>query len=149
MSTPTLTIGEVARRAGVAVDTVRFYERQGLLDEPARRPSGYREYGEGVVDRLRFVQRAKDLGFTLKEIGELLALRAGPEATCADVRRQAAAKLADVEAKLRDLQRIRDALATLVASCRGRGPVSDCPILDALEQVADDSNHTNSEEIRP
>jgi MerR family transcriptional regulator, copper efflux regulator len=132
MRTPTMTIGEVARRAGVAADTVRFYEHQGLLEEPARRPSGYREYDEGVVARLRFIQKAKDLGFTLKEVGELLALRSGTDSTCADVRRQAAAKLADVEAKLLELQRIRDALATLVASCRGSGPTSDCPILDAL-----------------
>jgi MerR family copper efflux transcriptional regulator len=128
-----MTIGEVARRAGVAVDTVRFYEHQGLLEQPARRPSGYREYDEGVVARLRFILRAKGLGFSLKEIGELLALRAGSDATCADVRRQAAAKLADVEAKIRDLERIRDALASLTASCRGQGPTSDCPILAALE----------------
>lgn len=132
MRTPTMTIGEVARRAGVAVDTVRFYEHQGLLEEPARRPSGYREYDEGVVPRLRFILRAKGLGFTLKEVGELLALRAGPDATCADVRRHAAAKLADVEAKIRDLQQIRNALAAMTAACRGRGPTSDCPILDAL-----------------
>jgi MerR family copper efflux transcriptional regulator len=141
-----MTIGEVARRAGVAVDTVRFYEHQGLLEEPARRPSGYREFDEGVVARLRFIQKAKELGFSLKEIGELLALRAGPNATCADVRRQAAAKLADVEAKIRDLERIRDALAALTASCRGQGPTSDCPILDALAREDNSDEQEESEQ---
>src|SRR5207244_7019414 len=91
-----LTIGQVARRAGGGVETVRFYEREGLLERPARRGSGYREYGEDVVARLRFVRRAKELGFTLKEVAELLALRADPDTTCAEVRGQARAKLADV-----------------------------------------------------
>ncbi|MCH8048022.1 MAG: MerR family transcriptional regulator, partial [Planctomycetes bacterium] len=77
-----LTIGQLARRAEVGVETVRFYEREGLLEEPARRPSGYRQYDEGVVDRLRFIRRAKQLGFTLKEIRELLSLRLDPATTC-------------------------------------------------------------------
>src|SRR5262245_11414989 len=97
-----LTIGEVARRAGVGVETVRFYEREGRLDEPARRASGYRQYGEDAVARLRFIRRAKELGFSLKEIAELLALRADPATTRADVRRRAETKVADIEAKVRD-----------------------------------------------
>src|SRR5207247_2671094 len=98
----TLSIGQVARLAGVGVETVRFYEREGLLEEPPRRESGYRQYGEDVVARLRFIRRAKELGFTLKEIAGLLALRVDPDTTCADVRQRARTKIADVEAKIRD-----------------------------------------------
>ena len=129
----TLTIGQIARRAGVGVETVRFYERQGLLEEPDRRESGYRQYTEEVVFRLRFIRRAKELGFTLKEIQELVAFRSDPSATRADVRRQAKAKIADIEGKIRDLQRMKEALLKLTASCRGHGPASRCPILEALD----------------
>ena len=129
-----LTIGQVARHAGVGIETVRFYERQGLLEEPARKQSGYRQYGEDVVARLRFIRRAKELGFSLKEIKELLALRVDPTTTCAEVRGKAAAKIADVEQKIEALQRIRKALVKLTAVCRGRGPTSECPILDALDK---------------
>ena len=128
-----LTIGQIARRAGVGVETVRFYERQGLLEEPERRESGYRQYTEEVVYRLRFIRRAKELGFTLKEIRELMAFRRDPSATRADVRQQAKAKIADIEAKIRDLQRMKEALHKLTASCRGHGPASGCPILEALD----------------
>src|SRR5262245_44882246 len=117
MSVTTMTIGELARRAGVGVDTVRFYERQGLLEEPARRASGYRQYGEAVVARLRFIKRAQALGFSLKEVAELLAFRADPETTCAEVRQRALAKVADIEAKIKDLQRIREALLQATTSC--------------------------------
>jgi MerR family mercuric resistance operon transcriptional regulator len=135
MKPPTMTIGQLTRRAGVGVETVRFYERKGLLAEPARRESGYREYDEGVLARLRFIKRAKELGFTLKEIGELLALRLDPDTTCAEVRQKAQAKLADIEAKISDLQRIRQALCKVTASCPGRGPTSACPIVEALDQA--------------
>src|SRR5437899_6524201 len=117
MQPRTMTIGQVARRAGVGVETVRFYERKGLLAEPARKASGYRQYEEGEVARLRFIRRAKELGFTLKEIADLLALRLGPDNTCAAVRQRAQAKLADIEARILDLQRIRQALIGLTASC--------------------------------
>jgi Hg(II)-responsive transcriptional regulator len=129
-----LTIGEVARRASVGVETVRFYEREGLLEEPARRQSGYRQYGEGAVARLRFIRRAKALGFTLKEIRELLALRLDPGATRADVRRRAEGKVADIEAKIRDLTAMRQALLRLTAACDGQGPAAGCPILEALDE---------------
>src|SRR3954465_12227877 len=114
-----LTIGKVAGRAGVGVETVRFYERQGLLAEPDRRASGYRQYAEGVVARLRFIRRAKELGFTLKEIRELLALRLGDTATRSDVRKRAQAKVADIEERMHDLQRMKDTLLKLTATCRG------------------------------
>ena len=130
-----LTIGEVARRAGVTAEAVRFYERQGLLEKPARKESGYRQYGEATVPRLHFIRRAKELGFTLKEIAELLALRLDPSAGAADVKQRAEAKIIDIEAKLRDLQRTKDILVRLAARCPGHGPLSDCPIMEALEQT--------------
>jgi len=128
-----LKTGELAERAGVHVETLRFYERRGLLSEPPRRASGYRAYAEESVRRIRFIKRAQDLGFSLKEIGELLALRVEPTVTCAEVRAKAAAKVADVRQKIADLQAIEQALQTLTASCSGQGPVTDCPILDHLE----------------
>ena len=100
-----LTIGEVARQAGVGIETVRFYERQGLLEEPERRASGYRQFDQEAVAVLKFIRRAKELGFTLKEIKSLLALRMDASATKAEVREQAKAKVADIEAKIADLQR--------------------------------------------
>jgi MerR family mercuric resistance operon transcriptional regulator len=133
-----LTIGQVARQAQVGVETVRFYERQGLLEEPNRRESGYREYPEAVVSRLRFIKRAKELGFSLKEIKELLALRVDPETTCREVKEQAKGKIADIEAKIESLTRMKEALVKLTAVCRGRGPTSECPILDALDMEEED-----------
>ncbi|MBI2807804.1 MAG: MerR family DNA-binding protein [Planctomycetes bacterium] len=132
-----MTIGHLARRAEVGIETVRFYERQGLLELPARKDSGYRQYDESVVARLRFIKRAKELGFSLKEIKELLALRVDPSTTCAEVRSRAKAKIADVEEKIQALQRIKNALVQLTAVCRGRGPTSECPILDALDQESE------------
>ena len=132
-----LTIGKVASRAGVGVETVRFYERQGLLQEPDRRASGYRQYGEDVVARLRFIRRAKELGFTLKEVAELLALRHDPAATRSDVRERVRAKVEDIEAKVRDLQRIRGVLLGLAETCLGHGPADDCPILRAIDPPAE------------
>ena len=128
-----LTIGQVAHHAGVNVETVRFYERRGLLAEPERRASGYRQYGADVVARLRFIRRAKELGFSLNEIAELLALRLNPKATRADVRQRTEAKIADIEAKIKDLHRMKATLVKLAVSCRGHGSISDCPILEALD----------------
>lgn len=128
-----LTIGKVARQANVGVETIRFYEREGLIDEPPRRESGYRQYPEETISRVRFIRRAKEIGFTLKEIKELFSLRASPRSRCADVRRRAEAKIKDIEQKVRALQRMKKALVKLTAACGGRGPVTECPILDALE----------------
>lgn len=129
-----MTIGEVAKAAEIGVETVRFYEREGLIAEPPRRRSGYRQYPPDTVRRVRFIRRAKELGFTLTEIGELLELRVDPTKSCADVRTLARAKMADIEAKMLDLARIQAALAELVRTCRGKGATSDCPILDALDE---------------
>jgi len=127
-----MQIGQIAKRAGVAIDTVRYYERHGLLRSPARQSSGYRLYEEQDVERLRFIRRAKSLGFTLNEIQELLALSGRREQDMAGLKAAAAEKLADVEHRLGELTRIRDGLQTLVASCPGHGQLDRCPILAAL-----------------
>jgi MerR family mercuric resistance operon transcriptional regulator len=131
-----MKIGELASRAGVHIQTVRYYERRGLLPEPERRPSGYREYGPEIVDRLHFIKRAQELGFTLAEIRELLALRLDPRTPAAAVKARAEAKIADIDRKLHDLERIKHALVHLAGRCRGgRGPIGDCPLLDALGDI--------------
>lgn len=127
-----MKIGEIARSSGLSVETVRYYEKQGLLPRAPRRRSGYREFTDDAVRRLQFIHRAKDLGFTLREIRDLLSLRVERGNTCADVRRRASAKLEEVEARIIELRRVKVALARLVASCTGEGPNSDCPFLDAL-----------------
>ncbi len=132
-----LTIGQLAKRADVGVETVRFYERRGLLAEPDRRPSGYRQYDEGVVDRLRFIKRAKELGFTLNEIKELLSLRLDPTTTCADVKSRAEEKIDDIHERIRTLQRMKKAIVKVTKACSGRGGVDECPILEALEPRQD------------
>lgn len=128
-----MTRGEVADRAGVNRETVRYYEQRGLIPEPPRTDGDYRTYDETYVERIRFIKRAQELGFTLNEIEELLTLRVDPETDCGAVKQRAEAKLADVETKIHDLERIRAALTSLAASCQGRGPTSDCPILDAMQ----------------
>lgn len=132
-----LTIGEVAKTAGVKVETVRYYERQELIPPPPRRESGYRAYPEETVKRIRFIKRAQELGFSLKEIAELLSLRVGPGTACADVRKRAVAKIAEIERKMETLRRIKEVLAGLAAACEGRGPASECPILESLENKGD------------
>ncbi|MFT3896193.1 MAG: heavy metal-responsive transcriptional regulator [Thermomonas sp.] len=124
-----MRIGHLADKAGVAVDTVRYYERQGLLPPPARRPSGYRDYGNDELQQLRFVRRCKALGFTLEETRELLRLNADPKADRTEVRALTERRLADVDAKLHELQALRDSLAELASSCSGQGPLEGCPII--------------------
>ena len=125
-----MTIGRLAGAAGVNVETVRFYQRSGLIDEPARPCSGYRTYGEIDVRRIRFIKRAQLLGFALDEIASLLKLEGSR--TCPDTRNLAAKKLATVEAKLSDLLAIRAALARMVAQCDHRDSSTGCPIIQAL-----------------
>ena len=129
-----LSIGQVARRAGVGVETVRFYEREGLLEEPPRRASGYRQYSEQAVRRIHFIKRAQKLGFSLKEITELLMLRVDGRTSCEEVKQHTEAKIGEVERKLSELQRMRQALLQVAALCTGQGPASACPMLDMLEQ---------------
>jgi MerR family copper efflux transcriptional regulator len=126
------TIGEVARRAQVGIDTVRYYERNHLLPDPPRRLSDYREYHRDDVRRLRFIRRAKDLGFTLAEIRELLTLSTDRERGVRGVKARADARLAEVEVRIRELQSMRRGLKRLIAACPGHGPLENCPILAAL-----------------
>lgn len=128
-----LKIGQVAERAGVGVETLRFYERHGLVDEPPRTESGYRQYPQETVARLRFIRRAKSLGFSLHEIRELISLRLDSAASLGEVRSRAQAKIGEIEEKVSDLQRMSQALARLVDSCDGSGSLDGCPIITALE----------------
>ena len=133
-----LTIGKVARQAGVGVETIRFYQRRGLIEEPPQRESGYRQYPEETISRLRFIKRAKALGFTLNEIKELLALRIEPGTTCEDIRHRAEAKISDIKARIGTLNKMNAALVKLTLMCNGRSPVSECPILEAMEDKHDE-----------
>lgn len=129
----TLTIGQLARHAGVHIETVRYYERRGLIPEPPRRESGYRQYVREDVKRLQFIKRAQELGFSLRDIVELLTLRVDPDTTCADVKGRAEGKIADIEDKIRTLRSMQTALTRLAVACTGEGPTSACPILEFLE----------------
>lgn len=126
------TIGEAARRAHVGIDTVRYYERSRLLPLAPRRASGYREYDAADVRRLNFIRRAKDIGFSLEEIRDLLALSGDRERGVRGIKARAEARLAEIDARIRELQRIRRGLKSLVAACPGHGKLEACPILAAL-----------------
>jgi Zn(II)-responsive transcriptional regulator len=125
-----MSIGALAKQAGVRIDTVRYYEKNGLLSPRSRLASGYRRYGELEVARLRFIRRAQALGFTLKEVRELLMISAQKDV--ARVKRSAQAKLIDVNARIAALEKMREGLATLIDACPGHGRAADCPILRAL-----------------
>jgi len=129
-----LTIGQLATRSGVGVETIRFYERKGIIAQPARPADGYRKYDDQVAERIRFVQQAHELGFTLKEIKELLSLRVNPRMSCATVKERAEAKIVDVDAKIAALRRMKGALVKITRTCSGAGPTSECPILDYMEK---------------
>jgi Hg(II)-responsive transcriptional regulator len=134
-----LTIGQVAKAADVHVETLRYYERRGLVPKPPRSTSLYRRYPEDTVARVQFVKHAQELGFSLREIHELLRLRAAPRARCADVKGRAETKITEVDAKIRALQAIRRALTRLVSQCDGELPVSACPILESLDHAKEPS----------
>lgn len=127
-----MTIGQVSQFVGVGRDTIRFYEREGLIAEPARSAAGYRLYPPQTIARLRFIQQAKSLGFSLNEIRVLLSFSDRPNTDCAEIKRQADAKIADIDGKIANLQQMRKALIGLTSACPGQGPSTDCPILDAL-----------------
>ncbi len=135
-----LRIGEAARRARVGVDALRFYEREGLIPQPEREPaSGYRLYTPEAVQTVRFIREAQGLGFTLKEIAELLRLRNDTDASCSDVRAAANTKLEDVARRIQQLRAVQSALRKLVDTCRSDGTTRACPILEALTE-GDDSD---------
>jgi Hg(II)-responsive transcriptional regulator len=128
------TTGQVARKANVNIETIRYYERRGLIPEPPRRESGYRQYSQDAVDQVRFIKRAQELGFSLQEIRELLTLKLDPSTPAIEVREKAEAKVQDIEGKIDTLQKMRHALLHLIGQCDGHGTVQDCPIIEALEQ---------------
>lgn len=132
-----LTIGKLAKRVNLGIETVRFYERQGLIEPPPRTDSNYRVYPEEEVTRLRFIKRAKSLGFTLGEIRELLFIRHDPNATKADIKNRTLSKINDIQQKITDLTRIKTALEQLASSCDGHGSLEECPILEALDSEND------------
>jgi len=132
-----LRTGEVARRAGVNVETLRFYEREGILPEPPRRMSGYREYPPETVDLIRFVKRAQELGFSLKEIRELLDLRRVPRRASKKVQRLVQDKIGEIDHKIRDLDAMRQALGDLLCACEDRETATDCPIIESLNGCPD------------
>ena len=136
-----LSIGKVAKRAAVSVETIRFYERMGLLAEPVRKASGYRQFSEADVRKLVFIQHAKNLGFSLHEIKELLSLQADSNTTSREIKNIAALKLQDIEVKIKMLERMRETLRHLVDKCPGKGPTSACPILDALAGECEAETH--------
>jgi MerR family transcriptional regulator, copper efflux regulator len=127
-----MRIGEVAAEAAVNIQTLRYYERRGLLAPPTRRTSGYREYASADVQRVRFIRRAQDLGFTLQEIGDLLALQSQTAQSCGVVERRASVTLERIDAKIGDLKRMRTALAKYVNACRDQRSLESCPLLTAL-----------------
>ena len=129
-----MTVGTAAKRAGVKIDTIRYYERRALLPKSPRTEAGYRTLSEKTVQRLRFIKHAQALGFALNEIKQLLALRFTPGKTCADVRSRAEAKEADIERKIRSLQGMKRALQQLVSACKSDGPASKCSFLENLNE---------------
>lgn len=129
-----LTIGRLAREAGVNLETVRYYERRGLLPTPPRSISGYRLFPKDAARRLRFIRRAQELGFSLREIRELLSLRVANRSGSAVIRRKAEAKVADIESKIKSLESMRATLRKLTKACAGCGPISECPILESLDR---------------
>ncbi len=126
-------IGKIAQNSGVTVETVRYYEKQGLILKPDRGANGYRRYSKDAARQVRFIKRAQEVGFTLKDIKELLSLKADPEASCCDVRARAERKVQEMEDKIITLTRMKNVLSTWVTDCEGQGPTSQCPILDALD----------------
>jgi MerR family copper efflux transcriptional regulator len=132
MRMQTITIGRLAKEAGVNIDTIRYYERHGLLPRAARRESGYREYAPADVARLSFIRRAKELGFSLTDISELLSLSQNRHNGVRGVKRKAEERLADVERKIAALKRVQRGLKTLIDACPGHGELAKCPIVAAL-----------------
>jgi Cu(I)-responsive transcriptional regulator len=128
-----LTIGKIARQTGLGIETIRFYEKEGLLAPPLRNRANYRLYPEEEVTRLRFIKRAKELGFSLKEIRELMLLHDDPQARKGDIKQKTQTKIAAIRSRINDLKRLLAALKNLESTCAGAGPVMDCPILRALE----------------
>lgn len=131
-----MKIGEVSKRSGVGIETIRYYEREGLLQEPQRRPSGYRQYDESTISRLDYIRRAKELGFTLAEIRELLELSSAAHAGCNRIRQRAEAKIANIESKIRNLQNIKRSLRRIMQQCKTNSSLRDCPLVHSAQDAS-------------
>jgi len=127
-------IGDIAKQAGLNIETIRFYERRGLILPVARTGAGYRIYDENALSRLRFIKNAKEIGFTLKEIDELLKLKINPKSKCGDIRKRAEKKLQIIHAKMAVLESIRKVLKKLIEDCQSGLPTEACPILKSMER---------------
>jgi MerR family mercuric resistance operon transcriptional regulator len=127
-----LTTGELAEKTGVNIETVRYYERRGLIMEPPRTESGYRQFPPETVQRIRFIKRAQELGFTLNEIEQLLSIADGDGSRCEDVYEFTIGKVQEIEERIRHLQRLKAVLAELAESCPHKGPIEKCPIIESL-----------------
>lgn len=139
-----MTIGKAARAAGVGVETIRFYERQGLIEQPSRPASGgFRTYSRETVRRIRFIRQAQELGFSLREARNLLTLRADGSANAAAVKERALIKLEDVERKIRQLAHIRAALCELLEACPGSVSLGCCSIMKGLERATRENGSTD------
>lgn len=132
-----LSIGQLAKATGVTVEALRFYEKQGLVNTPARTDAGYRQYSPETVRRVKFIQHAKEVGFTLNDIAQLLALRQEPGTSCADIKLKATEKIIDIESKIKELQKIREALQRMVLKCVSKSNLSECPILEELDFISE------------
>lgn len=143
----TMTISKIAKEAGVGVETVRFYERKGLVQQPPK-PSagGYRIYPEETAERIRFIRQAQELGFSLREIEELLSLRTDPATDCADVRERAQSKLNEITRKIALMKGIQTALEKLISACPGQGALQLCAIIEAIE--APEKTRTGLKKVR-
>jgi MerR family copper efflux transcriptional regulator len=129
----TYSIGQLAKKANVNLETIRYYERRGLLAEPPRNKSGHRQYSIKDLRRTEFIKRTQSLGFSLHEISGLLSLKVESDKTCADVKLRVKSKLIDIEEKIETLQRMREVLLKLETNCPGKGPLNECPILETLD----------------
>ena len=136
-----LNIGQTAKQGGVTVEALRYYEREGLIDAPDRDGNGYRRYAEAAVRHIRFIKRAQQVGFTLNEIKDLLSLQTDPAASCCDVRAQAADKVRGMEQKIAVLEGMKSVLSQWIEECSGYGPLTECPILDALNTGDEEDEH--------
>lgn len=133
-ATQFLSIGKVSKLSGVSIETIRFYETKGLVHEPSRRESGYRQYQSDVLTRLRFIKKAQDLGFSLSEIKQLLMLEMNPKTTRTEIKSIAQEKILHIQNKIKDLQQMQKTLLTLTDQCNGKGKIQGCPILEAFKK---------------
>jgi MerR family mercuric resistance operon transcriptional regulator len=129
-----LRIGQVAKESGVGVETVRFYESEGLIALPKRSASGYRQYSASIIEQIKFIKHAKKLGFSLKEVSELIKLKSAPNARCDRVKATASAKITDIQEKIDALEQMKTALQPLVDQCKSSDPIGDCSILNAPDE---------------